>query len=742
MDNQVAVLVDLITSATNKTFTYKIPTALHDRVSCGTKVRIPFGPRIIMGYVVPEQPEPVDKIRSITAVVAENLFNEEGWQLARFVADKYLCHLVEALQLVLPPGTSRGVSLERRVEYVDLLLSQLQVRDLMEELGPRAPAQVRILTMLLKERPLIRKDLLKRAPAAASSLKALVGRGAVKMWIERDPASQLASLEVASIKEKQPPVLTTAQNKALQPIIKALTARRHESFLLHGVTGSGKTEIYLRVLATALNQGRGGIVLVPEIALTPQMRERFVNRFGSEVALLHSKLRERERYDQWQRIGQGRARIVVGARSAIFAPLKEIGAIILDEEHETAYKQEESPRYHARKVALWRAKKHGAITILGSATPAVETYYKANRGSYTLLTLPNRIAQRPLPQVQIVDMRNELLAGNRSIFSRLLQTKLAETLAARQQAILFLNRRGYSTFVLCRQCGLVAECPHCDLALTLHKAGQCLVCHHCGYSKPLYQRCPRCGSGYVRDFGCGTQRVVAETQRIWPQARIIRLDADTSARVGATDEIIHSFSQGKADILVGTQMVTKGLDIARVTLVGIISADLTLNLPDPFASERTFQLLEQVAGRTGRGEMSGQAILQTYAPNHPSIRAAKGHDYDGFYQLELERRYRYQYPPFLEVLLVRVLAPKERIAIDLLERVLDLLPQKEGVIMEGPAPCPFLKISNKFRWQLIIKGRHLGPIKDWLAAKLPALTAASQRAGARLTLDVDPVSYL
>ncbi|NMA54768.1 MAG: primosomal protein N' [Firmicutes bacterium] len=741
MAKLAAVLVDLITSATNKTFTYSIPNTMKDQAVYGCKVQIPFGPRTLTGYIVPEKPEPREEVRPISAILTNSLFTREAWELARFVADKYLCHLVEALYLVLPPGINRGLSVDRRVRYVDLLLAEQEAQNLASQLANRAPAQVRILFTLLQQRPLTRQHLLKQAPAAASSLQALIDRGAVTTWIETEPLL-MESKPVETIKE-QPPLLTEDQSRALQPVLKALSSYRHERFLLHGVTGSGKTEVYLQVLAAALRQGRGGIVLVPEIALTPQMRERFVRRFGSKVAVLHSGLRDRERYNEWLRIEQGQARIVLGARSAIYAPLKSIGVIVLDEEHETAYKQEESPRYHAREVALWRASKQGAVVILGSATPAVDTYYRAQKGDYRLLTLPRRIAHRPLPQVKIVDMRAELLAGNRSIFSRLLQVELKKTLVAGRQAILFLNRRGYSTFVLCRRCGLVAKCPHCDLALTLHKVGRRLICHYCGYNEPQYHTCPDCGSNHhIRDFGCGTQRVVAEANRLWPQARILRLDADTSARVGATDKIITSFSRGEADILVGTQMVTKGLDIARVTLVGIISADLTLNLPDPYAAERTFQLLEQVAGRTGRGEVPGQAVLQTYTPDHFSIKAAKQHNYQAFYQQELERRRRYLYPPFTRIILVRALAAAEKTAASILNQLLALLPTEEATRIEGPAPCPFLKVGDKFRWQLIIKGANLKKIKNQLAAALPQVAAASQRVGARVTVDIDPLFYL
>lgn len=743
MPKLASVVVDLVTTATNKPFTYSIPESLADQVHCGTKVRVPFGHRVLSGYVVPETPEPVANIRPIKAVLGQGFFSEEGWQLAKWVADRYLCYLVEALHLVLPPGSSDRLSLEQRVEYVGLAITEAEAKALIEKLVVRAPAQVRLLTALVSGGAQPRLELLRQTKAAASSLKSLLARGAVKTWVQVTDGSNKDHLEVIP-PSSDPPVLTPDQERALAAIMPALKAQRSKVFLLHGVTGSGKTEVYLRVLAAVLAKGRSGIVLVPEIALTPQMQERFVGRFGNQVAMLHSGLKDRERYAEWQRIRRGQAQVVVGARSAIFAPLSNIGAIILDEEHETAYKQEESPRYHARDVALWRAQQNKAVTILGSATPAVTTYFKAQGEDdhFCLLTLPRRIAHRPLPQVNVVDMRQELLAGNLSIFSRQLQDELSRVLAAGQQAILFLNRRGHSTFVLCRRCGVVAECPHCELALTFHKAKRRLICHHCGYSKPAFDTCPSCGSSYVRDFGCGTERVVSEVERLWPRARVLRLDADTSARRGATDSIVNAFAQGQADILVGTQMVAKGLDIKRVTLVGVISADLTLNLPDPYAWERTFQLLEQVSGRTGRGEMPGRAIFQTYTPHHASIVAAQRHDYIGFYTMELKRRKRHLYPPFAEIILLRALAPIEKTAIKLLHQVSSVLIADKEVIVEGPTPSPFLKVGDKYRWQLLVKGPDLTAVRQQLAAAWPELTAAAGRVQARLTVDVDPLSYL
>jgi primosomal protein N' (replication factor Y) len=475
--------------------------------------------------------------------------------------------------------------------------------------------------------------------------------------------------------------------------------------------------------------------------LTPQTLERFARRFGREVAVLHSALSAGVRYAQWERIRRGEARVVVGARSALFAPLARPGVIILDEEHEPAYKQEESPRYLAREVARWRARQEGAVLVLGSATPAVETYYYATQGRYRLLTLPERIARRPLPEVTVVDMRAELAAGNRSIFSRNLAQALEETVGRREQAILFLNRRGYSTFVLCRQCGLVASCPRCELALTLHQDSGRLVCHHCGYTALPYRTCPRCGSRYIRDFGCGTERVAAAAAQLLPAARILRLDGDTTVRRGAHDRILSSFAAHEADVLVGTQMVAKGLDFARVSLVGIISADLALHLPDPYAWERTFQLLEQVAGRTGRGEAPGRVILQTYNPAHTSIVCAGRHDYAGFYRAELARRRRHHYPPFAEVVLVRALAPSEEAARRLLEELMARL-AAGAVEVEGPAPCPFPKTGDDYRWQAIFKGTDLGELRRRLAVEVPELNAGWRRQGARLSVDVDPMSYL
>ncbi|MDK2784200.1 MAG: hypothetical protein PWQ41_990 [Bacillota bacterium] len=740
MPELAAVLVDQVNPGTNRVFTYSIPPELAARVRCGTKVKVPFQQRYLTGYVTPEPAPAVPGLRPIAAVLAEDLFTPQDWELVRWLAGRYLCHLVEALRLILPPQVRNAGPTERRMDWVVPTLAPQEGRALLRELERRAPAQARLLSALLAApEGMPRARLLKEQGAGPESLKALIRRGAVALR-EEGPALEEEACG-HELSQGKLPELNPAQAQAVSAITAAIRDERFEAFLLHGVTGSGKTEVYLRALAAALEKGKGGIVLVPEIALTPQTLERFSQRFGSEVAVLHSGLSARVRYAEWERIRQGRARVVIGARSALFAPLRRTGVIILDEEQEPAYKQEENPRYLAREVAIFRARQDQAALVLGSATPAVETYFQAEQGRYRLLALPKRVGGRPLPEVQVVDMRAELMAGNRSIFSRALTRALDDVLRRGEQAILFLNRRGYSTFVLCRQCGLVAACPHCDLALTLHNDSRRLVCHHCGFTREPYRTCPRCGSRLIRDFGCGTERVEAEVARLFPAARVLRLDGDTAGRRGAYDEILGAFSRHKADVLVGTQMVAKGLDFTRVSLIGIISADLALHLPDPYAWERTFQLLEQVAGRAGRGEVPGRVVLQTYTPDHPSIACAKRHAYLDFYRIELSRRARYRYPPYSEVVLVRAAAPAEEAARRLLADLVARLGPLE-VEVEGPAPCPLLKVGDHFRWQVIFKGTDLECLRRRLAEELPAMSAAGQRMGARLSVDVDPVSYL
>lgn len=531
---------------------------------------------------------------------------------------------------------------------------------------------------------------------------------------------------------------------AVRPLVSFST--RPKVALVHGVTGSGKTELYLRAIEQVLDQGRQALVLVPEIALTAQQVRRFASRFPGRVGVWHSELSDGERRDTWHRAQSGLLDVIIGSRSAVFAPLARLGLIILDEEHADAYKQDRTPRYHARDVAIHRAALTGATVILGSATPMVESFWEAERGAYTLLALPRRVATSlgsrtvpdwgVLPPVHIVDMRAELRAGNISIFSRPLHQALAETLAAGGQAILYLNRRGNSTFVLCRDCGHVQSCPRCHSPLTWHSAGGALVCHHCNLRSAPPMLCPACGSGRIRYFGAGTERVEEVAREAFPEARIIRWDADTTGKRGAHEAILARFVGGRADILVGTQMIAKGLDLPRVTLVGVVSADTGLHFPDFRSSERSFQLLSQVAGRAGRSTLGGQVILQTYAPEHPAIVSAAAHDYAGFYRREIAFRAENRYPPFSRLVRLLFLAPTPRAAREESERMAQLLRGRierlglaeTGVI--GPAPAFFARERGRARWQLLVRSPD------------PHALLAEVAFGPGWRVDVDPVDVL
>jgi primosomal protein N' (replication factor Y) len=583
--------------------------------------------------------------------------------------------------------------------------------------------------------------------APLSSMQALIERGvleSVQRQVWRDPLAGRACVPVA------PPRLTSDQEAIWGRIQADLGAERGRVFLLQGVTGSGKTEIYLRAVQRALAQGRGAIVLVPEIALTPQTVRRFGARHPSAIAVMHSELAPDERYDQWRRIRAGELRLVVGSRSAIFSPVRDLGLIVLDEEHEGTYKQERTPRYHARQVALRLAELTGATVILGTATPSLESAYLAERGRIARLSLPQRVmghrrtleeqaallerpehAYRPaapeapdalytdLPPVEVIDLRAELRAGNTGPFSQALEQALAETLAAGQQAILFVNRRGAASFILCRDCGYVALCPRCQVPLTYHADREELLCHHCSLREPRLEQCPECLSRRIRYTGLGTQRVEALVRELHPEARVVRWDYDATRQRGAHDRILEAFIQGEADVMVGTQMIAKGLDLPRVTLVGVVSADTLLHLPDLRAGERTFQLLTQVAGRAGRSILGGRVIIQTYTPEHPSIQAASHHDYDTFYAGEIAFRREHWYPPLSRLIRLVCLGANPRqvqheaetLSAFLAERIARLgLPEVDLI---GPAPCFYERLRGRYRWQILVRGRDpAGLLRD------------------------------
>ncbi|MEI8176802.1 MAG: primosomal protein N' [Candidatus Omnitrophota bacterium] len=532
--------------------------------------------------------------------------------------------------------------------------------------------------------------------------------------------------------------LTLQQKAALDPVLEDMNAGRTGTYLLFGITGSGKTELYLQAISCALKQNKSSIVLVPEIALTPQATERYKSRFGEAVSVIHSRLAEGVRLREWERAREGTRRIIIGPRSALFSPVKDLGLIVIDEEHETSYKQEDSPRYHARDLALERARLAHAVVVLGSATPSLESYYQAQRGVYRLITLTERIEQRELPPARIVDMRKEI--GNQKripIFSYALQDALRKTLEAKHQAILFLNRRGFSTHIDCKVCGAVIECKRCKAVLVYHADADKLVCHYCNRRSDAPKACPSCQSPAIKFFGLGTQKVESEAHKLFPGTRIARMDTDATSKRGSHDKIFDEFKEGKIDILIGTQMIAKGLDFPAVTLVGVISADTSLNLPDFRASERTFGLLTQVAGRAGRGDLAARAIIQTYAPTHYAIKAASEHDYTGFYETEIKVRRRAGFPPYYRLIKCTFRAAKEENAIVAAEAFAKKVKELKFFKVTGPAPSPLIKVRGQYRWNVFLKFRSAADIP----AALRGIIAGSRKGrGVFMFADVDPIS--
>jgi primosomal protein N' (replication factor Y) len=607
----------------------------------------------------------------------------------------------------------------------------------------RAYKQVELLEFLNGQtQPISISELRERLDCSLATIKALESRHLVsveRLRVRRDPLSRL------SLTTSPAPVLTSSQQAAwesIQDVIvkEARQPSRPPVFLLFGVTGSGKTEIYLRALAQVIAAGKRGICLIPEIALTQQTVERFANRFPGRVAVLHSGLSPGEQFDEWQWIMEGNCDVVIGPRSALFAPLSNLGLIIIDEEHEWTYKQEDkSPRYHARDVAIKLAQLSDAVVILGSATPDIGSFHKAQQGEYYLIELKERITPRgysPLPEVSIVDLREELKAGNTSLFSRSLLAAMKETLARGEQIILFLNRRGTATFVRCRNCGFVFRCPRCSIALTYHSVEKRLICHRCRYSIPVSPSCPRCFRRHLRFLGIGTQRVEEEIRHFFPEARLLRWDRDVITRRYAHEELLKNFRDHKADVLIGTQMIAKGLDLPQVTLAGIISADTGLNFPDFRSSERTFQLLCQVAGRAGRGVKAGKVIIQTYSPDNYIIEAAAKHDYLGFYYKEIDYRRRYNYPPFSQLVRLVYSHTDEELCHREVERVhrliLDEKARKDIIDFNviGPVPTFAFRARGRYRWQLFLRG----PDSTWMLSRLTLPRG--------WTIDVDPVGIV
>ncbi|HEY8346922.1 MAG TPA: primosomal protein N' [Symbiobacteriaceae bacterium] len=742
------VAVDVAAAETDRLFTYEVPPSLVGKLQPGQWVKVPFGHRWVAGlYLGPAEAPP----EGVTVKPIQGLLSDIPpipavlLALARWTARRYLSTYPAALRLLLPAEARREQVRTLREHWYRLALPEDEARVLIQRLQARAPRQAALLLYLLENQgQAAHSELVRRlGEGIRDPIKAALQKGwlvAAEQVRRRDPfGDRPVTLP--------PPVLTREQEEALASIQQELMAPPsfRQPVLLHGVTGSGKTELFLRAIQAVREQGRQAICLVPEISLTPQMISRFRARFGPAVAVLHSGLSAGEKYDEWQRIRRGEVSIVVGARSAIFAPFDNVGLIIVDEEHESSYKQEgQAPCYHAREVAEERARLEGALLVLASATPALESFYKAETGLYRLVTLEHRVDQRPMPSVQLVDMREELRSGNRSIFSRALQEALEETLAAGEQAILFLNRRGYNTFILCRSCGQAIMCPNCAVAMTYHLGENHLACHYCEHQAPVPRVCPHCGSKYIRHMGAGTERVEAELRRLYPHIRVARMDVDTTRRKGAHAAILEAFARHETDVLVGTQMVTKGLDFPEVTLVGVVLADTTLNLPDFRAAERTFQLVTQVAGRAGRGRKPGRVVVQTYQPEHYSLQAASRHDYAAFYRRELEAREQLGYPPFSHLIHLVIAGEAESRVRETAEAVRALLAEHRfsGEIL-GPAPAPIPRLRGLYRYHLVLKGADLTTMAAQVRAAFAAGRGRWRRSrDIRLSVDVGPVNML
>ena len=747
--------------ALRREFDYLIPEELAGQVEVGSRVQVPFGARKIPGCVTALAEESAHtNLKSILKVIgAQSMVTPKVLQLARWIGEYYCCAPETALKAVLPEAVRQEEAGFRERLFVRLL-------NVPAEPPKLSRRQQEVWNILLERRELAMTELLTLAKTTAAMVRKLEDRSLVEIApqiSERDPYSR------EQILPSTPITLNPSQAGALEKIVAAMDARQTlpadgkataATFLLHGVTGSGKTEIYLQAIAHALEQGRGAIVLVPEIALTPQTVERFKARFSSGklqtlVAVLHSHLSAGERHDEWHKIRQGRARIVIGARSAIFAPVDPLGLVIVDEEHEQTYKQEEAPRYHARDVAIVRAQMENAVVVLGSATPSLESYYNCKHGKYTLLELPERVDDQKMPHVRVVDMRQAAHAEKGiPIFSPQLKEAITQRLERKEQTILFLNRRGYSTALQCPKCGYVAECPNCSVSLTYHRLEQKLCCHICAHVAPVPKVCPaeKCGNPAIRFSGTGTQKVEEAIKKLFPQARCHRMDADTMKRKDDYRRILGDFRAGKIDILVGTQMIAKGLHFPNVTLVGIIYADSALHQPDFRAGERTFQLLTQVAGRAGRGDVEGEVFVQAFTPFHPAIQYARRHDFLGFYDQEMEFREQLKYPPASRVDLLTLKGRNEdkvKFSADHLKRELEKLLAKSAkpgaapasgfkdLIIAGPAPAPLLKAETYYRYQLMLRTTAMSNLSRSLAKMVAALTLPEE---VTLTVDIDPVN--
>jgi primosomal protein N'' len=700
------------------------------------------------------QIEPDDKQTALSADSSKvlDILSDNGSQL-EYEELKQLCNVRNYSKILKCLEDSCTIDIceeftmaarEKTIRVASLAMPVEEVLSDIESNSVKKIQHIRVLEMLIENEYISITDLARFAGVSTSVLDTLRKNGYIyysDMEIIRDPVKHRV------FEKTSPFVPTVQQEKALEVLNGKLNAESFSEVLLRGVTGSGKTEVYLQLIQNAIEQGKQSIVLVPEISLTPQMVERFKGRFGDEVAVLHSRLSLGEKYDQWRMIKDRRIKVAVGARSAVFAPFDNLGIIIIDEEHETSYKSETTPKYRAADIAVQRGILDGALVIYGSATPSVENYYRTVKGDITLVEMLERANKMEMPEVHIVDMRKELEGGNRSVFSSKLSNEIDINAEKGQQTILFLNKRGYASFVLCRSCGFTAKCRFCNISMTYHSFDDRLICHYCGYTTKMPKACPKCSSSYFRQFGTGTQKVEEEIKKVFPGKSVIRMDMDTTTGKHSHEEILKAFKDQNINILVGTQMIAKGHDFPNVTLVGVLAADSLLNLDDYKASERTFQLITQVAGRAGRGELAGRVVIQTYNTEDFCITAACKHDYTGFYRQEIVIREKLGYPPFTNIAVLILSSPDDRLCYKKGEEVGVLLRKKlgatsDGELVLGPVRAPISKIKSRYRWRLVLKCNSMDKLIDVLDETYDCFRKIKGKLEIDLSMDINPVNML
>ena len=805
MQRIAEVIVDVPTLQTNNPYEFKIPNKFQNDIAVGMRVIIPFGKgnRRIQGFVTAIKDNQIfdGELKEISNVMdLEPVLNKELIDLGEWMANTTYSFRISCYQTMLPAVlratyqkvvkvtgelsddelfdifkgkdwmdweeveerdlTDKMLALrkENKVEVNYLVddkvtkktirvvkrnMSVQQLEAELEDIAANAHRQIDFVNILmaLPEDEVIESSTLTKEHGISTSV---INRGEEKGWcvieeveVYRDPYRD------SDIEQTENLQLNDEQQVAYNQINHAVQEDKNEVFLLQGITGSGKTEIYLQSIEKVLEKGEGALVLVPEIALTPQMVHRFKGRFGELVAVMHSGLSNGEKYDEWRKIETGEARVVVGARSSVFAPIEKLGLVVIDEEHETTYKQSDAPRYHARDVAIWRAEYHNCPVVLGSATPSLESRARASKGVYTLIELNNRVNKRPLPEVQIIDMREEMRTGNSTLFSKPLKDAIQDRLAKGEQSVLMLNRRGYSSFVMCRDCGFVLKCPNCDISQTLHMDTQTMKCHYCGHQEGIPNTCSSCHGHRIRYFGTGTQKVQEELEALFPEAKILRMDVDTTRKKGAHEKILQAFGNKEADILLGTQMIAKGLDFPNVTFVGVLNADTALGLPDFRSAEKTFQLLTQVSGRAGRGDLSGDVVVQSFNPEHYAIQFAKDHDYEKFYYHEMKYRHLSDYSPYFFLASIQVSHENEITAAKKMHEVAEFIKNylSDDAIILGPTPKSVARTHNKYHFQFIIKYKDEAQLNEGLH-ELLANTQKEQAKGLLIRIDPQPSQFL